>query len=91
MASKSHPVVLALVRRGIDITIAQNCVDAGLKMADVRQLPGLVKKSSKPLKKSHSEWISMMNYIQKRCGKARSIEILQCVWRGIEITEEGSD
>jgi len=82
MASKGHPVVLALVRRGIDITIAQNCVDAGLKMADVRQ-------TSKPLKKSHSEWISMLNYIQKRCGKARSIEILQCVWNGIEIIEEG--
>ena len=47
MASKGHPVVLALVRRGIDITIAQNCVDAGLKMADVRQ-------TSKPLKKSHT-------------------------------------
>lgn len=47
--------------------------------------------ASKPLKKSHSEWISMMNYIQKRCSKARSIEILQCVWRGIEIVEEVSE
>ena len=84
MASKSHPVVLALVRRGIDITIAQNWVDAGLKMADVRPLV-----YAKPLKKSHSEWMSMMNYIQKRCGKARTIEILQCVWNGIEIIEEG--
>ena len=85
MASKSHPGVLALVRRGIDIGIAQNCVDAGLKMADIRHI------SSKPLKKSHSEWTSMMDYIRKRCSKARSVEILQCVWRGIEIVEEGSE
>ena len=52
MASKSHPVVLALVRRGIDIHIAQKWVNAGLKMADVRSLV-----FAKPLKKSHSEWI----------------------------------
>ena len=45
---------------------------------------------TKPLKKTQSEWNSMMEYILKRCSKAKSIEILQCVWRGIEIIEEES-
>lgn len=45
---------------------------------------------TKPLKKTQSEWNSMMKYILKRCSKAKSIEILQCVWRGIEIIEEES-
>ena len=43
-----------------------------------------------PLKKTQTEWLSMMEYIRKRCSKAKSIEILQCVWNGIEIIEEES-